>query len=170
MTTITKEDLERIDNKIAWMNTRDNITVEGLDKLLSSQILKISLVPQIFNSNDKELIAMKNFQRLVYYISYIDEDNVEYPNSAFCLVFKVNLKDSNNIKPDFSNCLVEKESLRYDIFDLDDKDDRKKFNSEKKLCVMLNDEIQEHIRDNPDLTQEELKEVMNNYILMGFNK
>lgn len=168
MTTITREDLDRIDSKIAWLNTRDNITVEGLDKLLSSQILKIGLVPHIFNSDDKELIAMKNFQRLVYYLKYVDDK--EYSNSAFCLIFEANLEDSNNIKPDFSNCLVRKGSLRYDIYDLDDKDVLEKFNNEKNLCVMLDDEIQEHIQNNPKLTQDELKEVLNNYILMGFSK
>lgn len=156
MTVITREDLKRVDEKIAWLNTRKNIPVEGLDRLMAESILKTN--DSVFNSNDKDRISMKNCQRLAYYINYVDDR--EYPNSVFSLDFRVNLEDSENIKADFTNCLVKKGSISYNIYDLDDEKAVELWNKEKEYAVMLTDEAEEHLREKPNMSQDELKELL----------
>lgn len=158
MTIITRESLEIIDRKIAWLNSRDNITVDKLDNTVSHYLIGAD---SVFNSDNRELIAMKNCGRLAYYVSYTDDK--EYPHSVFSLFFKVNIEDSENINADFTNCLIEKGTISYNIYDLDDPDHLEKWNKDKECAMWFDNEVEEYLEKNPDLTQAELKEVLDNY-------
>lgn len=163
MTVITKKDLDnRIDSKVAWLNTRSNITVDGLDKLLSQNILKTD---SVFNSNDKELIALKNCGRLAYHINFIYDK--EYPNSVFSVSFKINIEDSVNPKADLTNCLVKKGSIGYNIYDLDDEKHLEKWNKDKENSLWFENEVEEYLEKNPNPTQDEVIEILEGY---AYNK
>lgn len=165
MTTITKEDLYIIDSQIAFLKTKTSITVKELDNILSKLILKTD--SSVFSSNDETIIAMKNLHRLAYFVNFIDDD-IEYSNSVFCLVFGINLEDSYDITPDLSNCLVDTTKLRYDIFDLDDDSKLEQWQREVSTSLMLNEELKEFLKENPNPSRDEFKSVLYNFTESGF--
>ncbi|MCM1053861.1 MAG: hypothetical protein NC483_07815 [Ruminococcus sp.] len=157
------EILEAVEEELAQA-THFTITLRQLD----SCIVKRLNVPSVFDDGDSKILALKNCQLLCYYLS-IKSDKV-YHNTILVVNVRIDIDNTPNIKNDLSNCLLDDEILCCDIFDLDNREDKERFDSYTRYAVMLTNDIEAELekdiyKDNENLRKEVLKNYVDNGIL-----
>lgn len=144
---------------------KDDITLYQLDTIIAD----ILNVTSVFKSNDNELIALKNFQRLVYRIDSFEKDNIVSNNVILFVTVGFNIDGTKNLKDDFSNILLYNISAP-NIYDLDDTEKKEEFNSWISWATVIDKSIRKEIDEHrDDYTNEELKELLKNYVVNGID-